>query len=138
MAKAAPPRKPGRMKGPGKKKSEIEQLEEAAAAAPPRNGTPRASGELGLEAPTEPVEVPAETKEEEEAAKAAASGAKSQTGLTVNIAKLQAMTMTDLNGMAKGMGIENFGTMRKHEVIFHILQKNAERSGILFSEGVLE
>jgi transcription termination factor Rho len=40
--------------------------------------------------------------------------------------------------MAKEMGIENFGTMRKHEVIFHILQKNAERSGIMFSEGVLE
>src|SRR6058998_3228618 len=40
--------------------------------------------------------------------------------------------------MAKEMSIVNFGTMRKHEVIFHILQKNAERSGILFSEGVLE
>jgi transcription termination factor Rho len=36
------------------------------------------------------------------------------------------------------MGVENFGTMRKHEVIFHILQKNAERRGVLFSEGVLE
>ena len=36
------------------------------------------------------------------------------------------------------MGIENFGTMRKHEVIFQILQKNAERAGVLFSEGVLE
>lgn len=31
--------------------------------------------------------------------------------------------MTDLNAMAKEMGIENFGTMRKHEVIFHVLQK---------------
>src|SRR3989449_9041663 len=28
--------------------------------------------------------------------------------------------------------------MKKHEVIFQILQKNAERSGILFAEGVLE
>src|SRR5689334_15784961 len=58
--------------------------------------------------------------------------------MTINIAKLQAMSMTELNHMAKDMGIENFGTMRKHEVIFHILQKNAERSGVLFSEGVLE
>ena len=57
---------------------------------------------------------------------------------TINIAKLQAMSMGDLNQMAKDMGIENFGTMKKHEVIFQILQKNAERSGILFSEGVLE
>jgi transcription termination factor Rho len=58
--------------------------------------------------------------------------------LTVNIAKLQAMEMASLNEMAKELGIENYGTMRKHEVIFHILQRNAERSGAMFSEGVLE
>ena len=46
--------------------------------------------------------------------------------------------MTELNQMATELGVENFGTMRKHEVIFHILQKNAERAGVLFSEGVLE
>jgi len=57
---------------------------------------------------------------------------------SINIAKLQAMSMTDLNNMAKELNVENFGTMRKHEVIFHILQKNAERAGVLFSEGVLE
>ncbi|MDB6130644.1 MAG: rho [Verrucomicrobiales bacterium] len=59
-------------------------------------------------------------------------------GVTMNIAKLQAMPMAELNNIAKEMGIENFGTMRKHEVIFHILQKNAERNGVLFAEGVLE
>src|SRR5581483_2772919 len=57
---------------------------------------------------------------------------------SLNIAKLQAMQMGELNKMAKDLGVENFGTMRKHEVIFHILQKNAERAGVLFSEGVLE
>src|SRR5690349_17271666 len=45
-------------------------------------------------------------------------------GEPINIAKLQAMPMPDLNRIARDMGIENFGTMRKHEVIFHILQKN--------------
>jgi hypothetical protein len=59
-------------------------------------------------------------------------------GKTINISQLQALSMADLTQMAKEMGIENFGTMRKHEVIFQILQKNAERNGILFSEGVLE
>jgi transcription termination factor Rho len=63
---------------------------------------------------------------------------KRPTGPTINIAHLQAMSMMDLNSIAKEMGIENFGTMKKHEVIFQILQKNAERSGILFAEGVLE
>jgi len=57
---------------------------------------------------------------------------------SVNIAKLQSMSMTELNQMARELAVENFGTMRKHEVIFHILQKNAERAGVLFSEGVLE
>jgi len=59
-------------------------------------------------------------------------------GATINISQLQAMSMAELNQIAKEMEIENFGTMKKHEVIFQILQKNAERSGILFSEGVLE
>jgi transcription termination factor Rho len=57
---------------------------------------------------------------------------------SLNIAKLQGMNMTELNKMAKDYGVENFGTMRKHEVIYHILSKNAERAGVLFSEGVIE
>jgi len=57
---------------------------------------------------------------------------------SLNIAKLQAMSMTELNTMAKELNVENFGTMRKHEVIFHILEKNAQRAGVLFSEGVIE
>ena len=59
-------------------------------------------------------------------------------GTSMNIAKLQAMPMPELNKIAREMGVENFGTMRKHEVIFHVLQKNAESAGLLFSEGVLE
>jgi transcription termination factor Rho len=57
---------------------------------------------------------------------------------SLNIAKLQAMSMGELNQMARDLDVENFGTMRKHEVVFHILRKNAERAGVLFSEGVLE
>jgi len=59
-------------------------------------------------------------------------------GETINISKLQAMPIADLNGMAKEMGVDNFGTMKKHEVIFRLLEKNAQRNGILFAEGVLE
>jgi transcription termination factor Rho len=56
----------------------------------------------------------------------------------INIAQLQAMSMADLTAIARDLRVENVGTMKKHEIIFHILQKNAERNGILFSEGVLE
>jgi len=57
---------------------------------------------------------------------------------SLNIAKLQAMSMNELSKIAKDYAVENFGTMRKHEVIFQILQENAKRSGVMFSEGVLE
>src|ERR1035437_1916102 len=95
------------------------------------------------EAPVEELQPPTvavETPEAEKAPpKAAVEEDKDRVAATsINIAKLQAMSMPDLNQMARDLGVENFGTMRKHEVIFHILQKNAERAGVLFSEGVLE
>src|SRR6266853_6335596 len=92
-----------------------------------------------LRPPTAPVE-PAEPEkfenktERDKAAKEKTD--KDHIATSLNIAKLQSMSMTELNQMARDLGVENFGTMRKHEVIFHILQKNAERAGVLFSEGV--
>ena len=86
-----------------------------------------------LQPPTSPVETPdADTAQDRVVTE------KDRIAASLNIAKLQAMSMNDLNQMARDLGVENFGTMRKHEVIFHILQKNAERAGVLFSEGVLE
>jgi len=61
-----------------------------------------------------------------------------QVVLPVNIAKLQAMSMPELFQMARDLGVEDYAGMRKHELIFHILQKNAERAGVMFAEGVLE
>ncbi len=89
-----------------------------------------------LQPPTTPVETPEAEQAQEESAPQ--NDTDSRPVASINIAKLQAMSMTDLNQMARELGVENFGTMRKHEVIFHILQKNAERAGIMFSEGVLE
>ena len=88
----------------------------------------------GLQSPAAPAEM-----SEDDARNGERRGyQRDKIAASLNIAKLQAMTMTELNNMAKELGVENFGTMRKHEVIFHILQKNAERAGVLFSEGVLE
>jgi transcription termination factor Rho len=99
---------------------------------------PRASeqsGSAGLRPPSTPVEPTndGDTKFEDRR-----GYQRDKIAASINIAKLQAMSMGDLNKMAREYGVENFGTMRKHEVIFHILQKNAERAGVLFSEGVLE
>jgi transcription termination factor Rho len=57
---------------------------------------------------------------------------------TINISRLQAMGMNELNNIARSLGIENFGTLKKHELIYEILEKNAACNGIMFSEGVLE
>jgi len=96
-----------------------------------------------LRPPTAPVEPAEPEKFEQKTALERDRADKEKTdkdhiATSLNIAKLQSMSMTELNQMARDLGVENFGTMRKHEVIFHILQKNAERAGVLFSEGVLE
>jgi transcription termination factor Rho len=93
-----------------------------------------------LRPPSAPVEPSEEDNrsEEQRFADRRAGYQRDRIATSINIAKLQAMNMTELNNMAKEYGVENFGTMRKHEVIFHILQKNAERAGVLFSEGVIE
>ena len=95
---------------------------------------PTAAPEPELQPPSTPVEPTTEEPKVEERR----GHQRDKIAASLNIAKLQAMSMSELNHMAKELGVENFGTMRKHEVIFHILQKNAERAGVLFSEGVLE
>jgi transcription termination factor Rho len=103
-----------------------------------RRSRPETSAEL--RPPSAPVEPTQEdTRDEEQRISDRRAGyQRDRIATSINIAKLQAMNMTELNNMAKEYGVENFGTMRKHEVIFHILQKNAERAGVLFSEGVIE
>jgi transcription termination factor Rho len=88
-----------------------------------------------LRPPSRPVEP---TSEEPRSPELHRGYQRDRIATSINIAKLQAMSMTELNAMAKEYGVENFGTMRKHEIIYHILSKNAERAGVLFSEGVIE
>jgi len=125
-------KKSAKPRGKAKKNGLLEELPEDVALSAPveESATPRSSEDL--HPPTKAPQAP----DGEEPAATLPAGVKD--GQTINISQLQAMSMAELNSMAKEMGIENFGTMKKHEVIFQILQKNAERSGILFAEGVLE
>jgi transcription termination factor Rho len=109
----------------------------AETAAAPEPATPEPAESAELQPPSTPVEL-AEEPKAEEPREERRGPQRDKIATSLNIAKLQAMNMTELNTMARDLGVENFGTMRKHEVIFHILQKNAERAGVLFSEGVLE
>ena len=55
-----------------------------------------------------------------------------------DIAKLQAMTVGDLNKIARELSITGLGTLKKHELIFEILKGKAEKSGLMFGSGVIE
>jgi len=56
----------------------------------------------------------------------------------VDIGALKKSTITELAEMAKQLSIEGFFNMRKADLIFKILQANAEKEGNMFGEGVLE
>ncbi|HZS50560.1 MAG TPA: transcription termination factor Rho, partial [Bryobacterales bacterium] len=56
----------------------------------------------------------------------------------MDLAKLKEMNITKLNQVAKELGVVGAAGMRKQDLIFKILQAQAEKSGQIFSEGVLE
>jgi transcription termination factor Rho len=65
--------------------------------------------------------------------------AKDQTGPpTLDLVELKDMSIQSLNQIAKDLGVAGAAGMRKQELIFKILQTQAEKSGLIFSEGVLE
>jgi len=67
----------------------------------------------------------------------AAQSAKNGTP-TLDLVELKDMSIQKLNQVAKDMNIAGFAGLRKQELIFKILQTQAEKSGLIFSEGVLE
>jgi transcription termination factor Rho len=59
-------------------------------------------------------------------------------GPTLDLSKLQQLSFSELQIKAAEYQIENPGLMRKHEVIFEILRRNAQRNGAIYGGGVLE
>src|SRR6187431_2993583 len=55
-----------------------------------------------------------------------------------NLADLKDMSISELTHIAKEMGIEGATGLRKQELIFKVLAAQTEKSGLIFSEGVLE
>ncbi|HUG43058.1 MAG TPA: transcription termination factor Rho, partial [Acidobacteriota bacterium] len=56
----------------------------------------------------------------------------------MNIQELKEMSIQELNKISRELEIEGATGMRKQELIFQILKAQTERSGLIFSEGVLE
>ena len=63
---------------------------------------------------------------------------KKRNGESLNIQELKELNIQALNQIAKQLEIVGATGMRKQELIFQILKAQTERSGLIFSEGVLE
>src|SRR5512134_2739597 len=66
-----------------------------------------------------------------------------QTAVTVptgglNLSELKEKTIPELSGIAREMNVQNASGLRKQELIFKILQAQAEKDGLIYGEGVLE
>ena len=67
-----------------------------------------------------------------------AQGNIGKNGNALDLVELKDMSIQKLNETAKDLGVQGFAGLRKQELIFKILQVQAEKSGLIFSEGVLE
>jgi transcription termination factor Rho len=59
-------------------------------------------------------------------------------GPQIDIKKLKDMKMSELNRFAKDMGVAGTSGVPKQDLIFKILQTQAEKQGLMFGEGTLE
>jgi transcription termination factor Rho len=59
-------------------------------------------------------------------------------GDTLNLTEMKDMSISELTHVAKELGIEGATGLRKQELIFKVLAAQTEKSGLIFSEGVLE
>ncbi len=70
--------------------------------------------------------------------KKASGGTAPSEDAMLNLAGLKEMSISELTHIAKEMGIDGATGLRKQELIFKLLAAQTEKSGLIFSEGVLE
>ena len=58
--------------------------------------------------------------------------------ISLDLVELKEMSILKLNQIARDLGVIGGAGMRKQDLIFKILQVQAEKSGLIFAEGVLE
>ncbi len=97
----------------------------------PRRSDPDTEARREAEAAVEAAEA---AELEAEAAAADGEGG----GKAVDLAALKDMNITQLTELAKELNVEGISGLRKQELIFKVLQAQAEQSGLIFSQGVLE
>lgn len=56
----------------------------------------------------------------------------------MEISELESKKLGELRDIARDLNVPGFSTMKKHEIVFRIMQANAEANGLNFRGGVLE
>ncbi len=107
------------------------------AAAEPKAGGDSKPVDAPPTAPPEQQQLNPVVQQQQRRKQQAAQSAKNGTP-TLDLVELKDMSIQKLNQVAKEMGIAGAAGLRKQELIFKILQMQAEKSGLIFSEGVLE
>jgi len=79
-----------------------------------------------------PLDLDDEIEEYEQAAAQAAEEGR------VDLKQLKDMSINELASIARAVGVESPSGMRRQDLIFGILQRQTEREGLIFGEGVLE
>ncbi len=64
--------------------------------------------------------------------------AKATKEITIDLVKLKEMKVSELGKLARDMNVNGTSGLKKQDMIFKLLQAQAERSGLMFGEGVLE
>ena len=122
------------------KPEKAERSERAAKAATPsaaKSGDGKGATPPAVEPPVEPPQAQPPGPGQRRHKAQQAQGVKNGTP-TLDLVALKDMSIQKLNDVAKDMGIAGAAGLRKQELIFKILQTQAEKSGLIFSEGVLE
>ena len=79
-----------------------------------------------------------ETEQQETAAEEPETGDGAPGGKVLDLSDLKEMNIQSLTALARDLQVEGAPGMKKHDLIFKILQTQTEKSGLLFAEGVLE
>jgi transcription termination factor Rho len=98
-------------------------------------GTP---GDEGARIPEEVRGSEMETEQEQASEQETAAAEGRESARALDLSSLKEMNIQALTQMAREMGIDGAAGLKKHDLIFRILQNQTEKSGLLFAEGVLE
>src|SRR5437016_249174 len=56
----------------------------------------------------------------------------------LNLSDLEGLALSELRSLAQDAGLANMSILKRQELIFRLLQAQAERQGTIYAEGVLE